>query len=83
VWIDYVSYLTFIVGNDLFPGDEWNRGPFAGCDASGHSGSINLPGSVRAGNWMLCDYAKCHRLVREALASSPSLSNRMHRVTHA
>ena len=58
-----VGPLSFIVGNDLFPGDAWDRGPYTGCDASGHSGAIHLPDSVRSGGWMLCDYVSCHQLI--------------------
>jgi hypothetical protein len=57
-----IGPVSFIVGNDLFPGDAWNRGPYTGCDASGHSGVIYLPVSVRSGMWMLCGYVSCHRL---------------------
>ena len=58
--------LSFIVGNDLFPGDAWDRGPFTDCEASSHSGAIHLPVSVRSGAWMLCDSSTCHPLTREA-----------------
>jgi hypothetical protein len=58
-----VGPLSFIVGNDLFPGGEWDRGPTNGCEASGHTGSIDLPDSVRTGQWMLCDYVTCHDLI--------------------
>ena len=60
-----VGPLSFITGNDLFPGDDWDRGPYSECEASGHSGAINLPDSVRSGEWMLCDYATCYRLSRD------------------
>lgn len=59
-----VGPLSFIVENDLFPGDNWDRGPVRACEASGHSGKIYLPESVRSGNWILCDYAGCHPLIR-------------------
>ena len=36
-----IGPVSFIVGNDLFPGDTWNRGPYTGCDASGHSGDLS------------------------------------------
>jgi hypothetical protein len=38
-----VGPLSFIVGNDLFPGEDWDRGPTNACDASGHRGTVNLP----------------------------------------
>ena len=58
-----IGPVSFIVGNDLFPGDAWNRRPFNGCEAVGLMDAvINLPASVRSGDWMLCDYVSCHRL---------------------
>jgi hypothetical protein len=54
--------LSFIVGNDLFPGDDWDRGPSSDCEASGHSGMLNLPNSVGSGGWMLCDHSTCYPL---------------------
>lgn len=60
-----IGSLSFIVGNDLFPGEDWNRGPTNACDASGDSGTINLPDSVRSGPWMLCDYVTCFPLIRD------------------
>lgn len=57
-----IGPLSFIVRNDLFPGDAWDRGPYSGCELSGHSGTISLPDSVRSGDWMLCDYFTCHEL---------------------
>jgi hypothetical protein len=59
-----VGPLSFIVGNDLFPGEDWDRGPTNACDASGHRGTVNLPEAVRSGRWMLCDHATCHQLIR-------------------
>ena len=59
-----IGPLSFIVGNDLFPGGHWDRGPTNGCEASGHTGTIDLPDSVRTGDWMLFDYARCHPLIR-------------------
>ena len=59
-----IGPLSFIVGNDLFPGTDWDRGPTNGCEASGHTGTIDLPDSVRTGDWILCDYARCHELIR-------------------
>lgn len=58
-----IGPLSFIMGTALLPAEGWDRGPYNGCDASGHSGVINLPRSVRPGSWMLCDYATCHVLV--------------------
>ena len=60
-----VGPLSFIVGNDLFPGEDWDIGPPDACEASGHIGAISLPDSVRSGSWVLCDYATCQRLLRE------------------
>jgi hypothetical protein len=57
-----VGPLSFIVGNDLFPGDTWDRGPFSGCDDVGNSGAVKLPASVESGEWMLCDSSTCHPL---------------------
>jgi hypothetical protein len=58
-----IGPLSFIMGNDLFPGEDWDRGPTNGCEASGHTGTIGLPDSVRSGDWILCDYARCHELI--------------------
>jgi hypothetical protein len=58
-----IGPLSFIMGNDFFPGGDWSQGPVNGCDASGHAGVVNLPDTVRSGDWMLCDYANCHQLV--------------------
>lgn len=55
--------LSFIVGNDLFPGEDWDRGPTNACDASGHRGTVDLPDAVRSGDWMLCDHATCRQLI--------------------
>ena len=46
----------------------WDRGPFTGCEAVGviRDAAINLPDSVRTGEWMVCDYSTCFPLVREA-----------------
>jgi hypothetical protein len=57
-----VGPLSFIVGRDFFPGGSWDRGPVSFCELMGQGGSINLPDSVRSGEWMLCDYATCYPL---------------------
>jgi len=55
--------LSFITGNDLFPGDDWNRGPFDSCEAVGFmDADIYLPASVASGDWMVCDHSFCHRM---------------------
>jgi len=62
-----VGPLSFIVGNDLLPGENWGRGPFSGCEAVGiMDAEINLPDSVRSGEWMLCDTSTCFPLARGA-----------------
>jgi hypothetical protein len=62
-----VGPLSFIVGNDLLPGENWDRGPFNGCEEVGHlNAKINLPDTVRSGEWMLCDTSTCFPLAREA-----------------
>jgi hypothetical protein len=62
-----VGPLSFIVGNDLAPGETWDRGPFNACEAVGiMDAEINLPDSVRSGEWMLCDSSTCFPLAREA-----------------
>jgi hypothetical protein len=61
--------LSYITGNDLFPGDNWNRVPFDSCEAVGFMDAvIYLPASVASGDWMLCDHSLCHGL--EPSASS-------------
>ena len=57
-----IGPLSYIVGNDLFPGDGWDRGPFDGCEAVGLIGSVKLPPSVLAGDWMFCGQSFCHQL---------------------
>ena len=59
-----IGPLSFIMGTALFPDQNWDRAPYTGCDASGLSGTVDLPDSVRTGDWMLCDYATCHPLIR-------------------
>ena len=62
-----IGPLSFIVANDVVPGEDWERGPFNGCEGVGHlDAHIYLPESVRSGEWMLCDYATCFPLAREA-----------------
>ncbi len=58
-----IGPLSFIMGTAILPAQGWDRGPYSGCDAAPVSGVINLPESVRSGEWMLCDYATCHELV--------------------
>ena len=62
-----IGPLAFIVANELFPGGDWERGPSNTCEAVGLlNAEINLPDSVRTGEWMVCDYSTCFPLVREA-----------------
>ena len=62
-----IGPLSFIVGNDVAPGDDWERGPSNSCEAVGlMDAEINLPDSVRSGEWMLCDHNTCFPLAREA-----------------
>jgi hypothetical protein len=62
-----IGPLSFIVGNDVVPGDDWERGPSNSCEAVGLlDAEINLPDSVRSGEWMLCDHNTCFPLAREA-----------------
>jgi hypothetical protein len=56
--------LSFITGNDYFPGDQWNLGPFAGCDDAGNGGLVSLPSAVRNGEWILCDPSTCYPLTQ-------------------
>jgi hypothetical protein len=59
-----IGPLSLIVANDVLPGDDWDRGPFNGCEAVGHlDADIHLPESVGSGDWMLCDAFTCHQLV--------------------
>ena len=65
--IRQIGPLSFIVGNDLLPGENWDRGPFNGCEGVGHlNAEINLPDSVRSGEWMVCDTSTCLPLTRSA-----------------
>jgi hypothetical protein len=62
-----VGPLSFIVGNDLVPGETWEHGPFNTCEAVGIMDAvINLPEAVRSGEWVLCDHSTCFPLAREA-----------------
>jgi hypothetical protein len=56
--------LSFIMGTALIPDQHWDRAPYSVCETSGFSGTIDLPDSVRTGEWILCDYATCHPLIR-------------------
>ena len=58
-----IGRLSFIMGTALFPDQNWDRAPYTVCETSGFSGTIDLPDSVRSGDWMLCDYATCHELI--------------------
>ena len=59
-----IGPLSFIVANDVVPGEDWERRPFNGCEGVGLLGAhIYLPESVRSG----CgDFATCFPLAREA-----------------
>ncbi|HYJ25111.1 MAG TPA: hypothetical protein VE027_08925 [Acidimicrobiia bacterium] len=62
-----IGPLWLIVGNDVVPGDDWERGPSNSCESVGlMDAEINLPDSVRSGEWMLCDHNTCFALAREA-----------------
>jgi hypothetical protein len=62
-----IGPLSFIVGNDLAPGENWDHGPFNGCEGVGFvDAEINLPDSVGSGEWMLCDDSTCFQLERQA-----------------
>lgn len=56
--------LSYITGNDLFPGGDWDRKPSNNCEAVGFmDADIYLPASVQTGEWMLCDHPFCRRLM--------------------
>ena len=62
-----IGPLSFIMDNDVVPGENWDRGPFNGCEAVGiMDAEINLPDAVRSNEWILCDHSTCFPLAREA-----------------
>ena len=61
-----IGPLSFNVGNEVFPGGDWERGPLNSCEAVGiMDAEINLPDSVRSGEWMVCDHNTCFPLARD------------------
>ncbi len=61
-----VGPLSFNMGNDLYPGDDWDRQPMSSCELMEIlDGTITLPDSVRSGDWMLCDYSACYAIANE------------------